>query len=354
MKAKKLMGVIACAGACVSLSALANTTNGWFGVSVNDTTVNAGSCSVTTNSVAVESTETTGKIVLDNDLDSALTIAPAAGTAALSDGLVTITSTALLTPSDASELGAVTGGAQAGFAVAVNSDNQTNFYGYASAGGEGGAPGWIQFTTGPADPEADTTFTIAINYRDKKVSFYNGTTLLVDDESHSEFSISNEFVNLSNVAAYGSGSISSVTSQYEVAVAALVSSGGATTNKYGSAVEALRAKQSGDTVEDIVASTGEASATPLAANGLYVWQCDALGVVPTEKIPFKPATTVNNNITLQVASEIEDGIQATFKVYTKSGDNWVEGNAEYPSNAIQLPTEASGKYQIKPAAITAQ
>ena len=352
MKAKKLMGVIACAGACVSLSALANTTNGWFGVSVNDTTVNAGSCSVTTNSVAVTSTETAGKIVLDNDIESALTIAPVAGTAALSDGLVTITSTAVLTPSDASELGAVTGGAQAGFAVAVD-NNQTNFYGYASAG-KSGDPAWIKFTTGPADPEADTTFTIAINYRDKKVSFYNGTTLLVDDESHSEFSISNEFANLSNVAAYGSGSISSVTSQYEVAVAALVSSGGATTNKYGSAVEALRAKQSGDTVEDIVASTGEASATPLAANGLYVWQCDALGVVPTEKIPFKPAATVNNHITLQVASEIEEGVQARFKVYTKNGENWEEGNTTYPSNAIELPTGTSGKYQIKPASFTAQ
>lgn len=347
MKAKKLMGVIACAGACVSLSALANTTNGWFGVSVN-TDIETANC--TTNGAAVQVDDS--KIILDNDLESALTITPESGTAALSDGLVTITSTALLTPSDASELGAITGGAQAGFAVAVDG-NETNFYGYASAGGEGGAPDWIKFTTGPANPEADTTFTIAINYRDKKVSFYNGTTLLTNGES-SEFSISNEFVNLSNVAAYGSGSISSVTSQYEVAVAALVSSGGATTNKYGSAVEALRAKQSGDTVEDIVASTGEASATPLAANGLYVWQCDALGVVPTEKIPFKPATTVNNSITLQVASEIEDGIQATFKVYTKSGDNWVEGNAEYPSYAIQLPTEASGKYQIKPAAITAQ
>ena len=218
MKAKKLMGVIACAGACVSLSALANTTNGWFGVSVNDTAVNAGSCSVTTNSVAVTSTETAGKIVLDNDIESALTIAPTAGTAALSDGLVTITSTAVLTPSDASELGAVTGGAQAGFAVAV-AGNETNFYGYASAGGTGGEPTWVKFSTGPANPEADTTFTIAINYRDKKVSFYNGSTLLTDGTS-SEFSISNEFVNLANVAAYGSGSISSVTSQYEVAVVA--------------------------------------------------------------------------------------------------------------------------------------
>lgn len=341
MKAKKLMGMIACAGACVSLSALANTTNGWFGVSVNDTTVNAGSCLVTTNSVEVESTETTGKIVLDNDLDSALTIAPAAETAALSDGLVTITSTALLTPSDASELGAVTGGAQAGFAVAVNSNNQTNFYGYASAG-TSGDPAWIEFTTGPADPEADTTFTIAINYRDKKVSFYNGTTLLVDAESHSEFSISNEFVNLSNVAAYGSGSISSVTSQYEVAVAAYGD------NKYGSGAEAVKAKGSGTGEIKDIASDGSIAEDPLAANGLYAWQCDVLGVAKDAKVPFKPAATVNGSITLQIASEIEEGLAATFKVSGDNGGTWSES---YPSGAIQIP-QAQGKYLIKPDQIT--
>lgn len=341
MKAKKLMGMIACAGACVSLSALANTTNGWFGVSVNDTTVNAGSCSVTTNSVEVESTETTGKIVLDNDLDSALTIAPTSGTAALSDGLVTITSTALLTPSDASELGAVTGGAQAGFAVAVNSNNQTNFYGYASAG-TSGDPAWIEFTTGPADPEADTTFTIAINYRDKKVSFYNGTTLLVDAESHSEFSISNEFVNLSNIAAYGSGSISSVTSQYEVAVAAYGD------NKYGSGAEAVKAKGSGTGEIKDIASDGSIAEDPLAANGLYAWQCDVLGVAKDAKVPFKPAATVNGSITLQIASEIEEGLAATFKVSGDNGGTWSES---YPSGAIQIP-QAQGKYLIKPDQIT--
>ena len=340
MKAKKLMGVIACAGACVSLSALANTTNGWFGVSVNDTTVNAGSCSVTTNSVAVTSTETAGKIILDNDLESALTIAPAAETAALSDGLVTITSTAVLTPSDASELGAVTGGAQAGFAVAV-AGNETNFYGYASAG-TSGDPAWIKFTTGPADPEADTTFTIAINYRDKKVSFYNGSTLLTDGTS-SEFSISNDFVNLSNVAAYGSGSISSVTSQYEVAVAAATVND--VTKKYGSGAEAVKAAGASGTVQDID-SNGTATSDPQAANGLYAWQCDVLGVAKDAdaKIPFKPAATVNGSITLQIASEIEDGIAATFKVYSVGNENAL---GSYPSHAIQIP-QAQGKYLIKP------
>ena len=340
MKAKKLMGVIACAGACVSLSALANTTNGWFGVSVNDTTVNAGTCTVTTNSVPVTSTETAGKIVLDNDIESALTIAPAAETAALSDGLVTITSTAVLTPSDASELGAVTGGAQAGFAVAV-AGNETNFYGYASAGGTGGEPTWVKFSTGPANPEADTTFTIAINYRDKKVSFYNGATLLTNGTS-SEFSISNEFVNLANVAAYGSGSISSVTSQYEVAVAAYDG------KKYGSGAEAVKAKGSGSGDIQDIDSNGSIAEDPLAANGLYAWECDVLGVAKDAKVPFKPAATVNGSITLQIASEIEEGIAATFKV---SGDNGVNWSGSYPSGAIQIP-QAQGKYLIKPDQIT--
>lgn len=340
MKAKKLMGMIACAGACVSLSALANTTNGWFGVSVNGTMVNAGTCAVTTNNVAVSSTETAGKIVLDNDIESALTIAPDAGTAALSDGLVTITSTAVLTPSDASELGAITGGAQAGFAVAVDG-NETNFYGYASAGGEGGAPDWIKFTTGPAKPEADTTFTIAINYRDKKVSFYNGTTLLVDDKSHSEFSISNDFVNLSNIAAYGSGSISSVTSQYEVAVAAYGD------KKYGSGAEAVKAAGASGTVLDIDPTTGNATDEKQAKNGLYAWQCDVLGIEPDATIPLVPATkeVASDKIAVAVSGYTPvDGVSVKFQV--KHGDSLVS-DAKYDADAIGIPM-TTGQYTVVP------
>ena len=350
MKAEKVLGIAACVFACATGSVFANTTNSWFGVAPNGTDI--GLASVTTNGVAV--TVDNGVIQLDNELETALTFTPTDATPALSDGLVTIMSSAVLTPSDASDLVPVAG-AHAGFAVAVDG-SYTNFYGYASAGSSSGDPKWIKFTNVlPVDPETTATaFTIALNYRDSKVSFYQGSTLLTDADSASAFNISNDFTRLNNVAAYGSGSISSITSQYEVAVAAVVSSNGATTNKYGSAVEALRAQQAGDTVEDIVAATGEASSGPLAQNGLYVWQCDVLGVEPTAKVPFKPAATVNNHITLQVASEIEDGIQATFKVYTKDGDNWVEGDAVYSSDQIELPTEASGKYQIKPAAITAQ
>lgn len=332
MKAKKLMGVIACAGACVSLSALANTTNGWFGVSVN-TDIETANC--TTNGAAVQVDDS--KIILDNDLESALTITPGSG-ATLSDGLVTITSTALLTPSDASELGAITGGAQAGFAVAV-AGNQTNFYGYASAG-KSGDPAWIKFTTGPADPEADTTFTIALNYRDKKVSFYNGSTLLTDGTS-SEFSISSEFVNLANVAAYGSGSISSVTSQYEVAVAAYGD------KKYGSGAEAVKAAGASGTVLDINPTTGEATDKKQATNGLYAWQCDVLGIEPDASIPLVPATkeVASDKIAVAVSGYTPvDGVSVKFQV--KHGDSLVS-DAKYDADAIGIPM-TTGQYTVVP------
>ena len=342
MKAEKVFGIAACVFACAMGSAFANTTNSWFGVAPNGTDI--GLASVTTNGAVV--TVDNGVIQLDNELETALTFTPTDATPALSDGLVTIMSSAVLTPSDASDLVPVAG-AHAGFAVAVDGSD-TNFYGYASAGSSSGDPKWIKFTNVlPVDPETTATaFTIALNYRDSKVSFYQGSNLLTDG-TDSEFSISNNFTSLSNVSAYGTGSISSITSEYEVAVAAY------NNKKYGSGAEAVKAKGSGSGDISDIAPNGAISSDPLAANGLYAWECDVLGVAPNANIPFKPAAAVNDHITLQVASEIESGIQATFKVYTKSGGSWVEGN-EYPSNAIQLPTEASGKYQIKPAAITAQ
>ncbi len=355
MKAEKVLGVVACAVACVaSVNAFADQLI-WFDGNVGETTTSAistpdgASWSNATSGVTLES----GKIVLDNDGTSPLALVPSGSQPTLSDNVVTISSTAVLTPSDVADLGDVEG-AKAGFAVGVDGAN-TNFYGYASGLASGSR--WVKLSgTVPQGENADTTFSIVLDYRTGKQTvkfFYDGNQL-----SSVETPVTNEWAisatGLDSISAYGSGSLSALSATCEKAVAALVSGNGATTNKYGSVVEALKDQQSGDTVADIVAATGEASSTPLAQNGLYVWQCDVLGVAPNANIPFKPAAAVNNNITLQVASEIESGIQATFKVYTKSGDNWVEGNAEYPSNAIQLPTEASGKYQIKPAAITAQ
>lgn len=356
MKAEKVLGIVACAVACVaSVNAFADQLT-WFDGNVGSTTTSGISTPTSASwnndpSLPTGVTPAEGSITLDNDSSTALVLTPSGLEPTLSDNVVTISSTAVLTPSDASDLGDVDG-AKAGFAVGVDGSD-TNFYGYASGLTSGSR--WVKLS-GANPTESATSFSIVLDYRTgkKNVKFFVGTTQLVSasDSTVKEWAINADA--LANVSAYGSGSLTALSATCEKAVAALVSGNGATTNKYGSVVEALKDKQSGDTVADIVAATGEASSTPLAQNGLYVWQCDVLGVAPNANIPFKPAAAVSNHITLQVASEIEDGIQATFKVYTKSGNNWLEGNAEYPSSAIQLPTEASGKYQIKPAAITAQ
>ena len=118
--------------------------------------------------------------------------------------------------------------------------------------------------------------------------------------------------------------------------------------KYGSGAEAVKAK--GDGTGDIqdIASNGTPTSTPQTANGLYAWECDALGIEKDAKVPFKPAATVNGKITLQIASEIEDGLAATFKVYPVGGGDAL---GTYPSNAIQIP-QAQGSYLIKPDQIT--
>ena len=279
-------------------------------------------------------------IQLDNDFASALTFTPSDETP-LSDGLVTITSSAVLTPSDVSDLAPVDG-AHAGFALAVDGSD-TNFYGYASAGGTGNAPAWIKLNGAPSNPEEATTFTIALNYRDSKVSFYQGDTLLTDGTA-SEFNISNDFTRLSYVSAYGSGAISSVTSQYEVAVAAVVD--GASTNLYGSASEAVVATRNGGSVKDITAD-GKATETPQAANGLCVWECDVLGIAPDATIALQPATkeVASDKIAVALSGYTPvDGVTVKFKV--KQG-NALVSETEYDADAIGIPM-TTGTYTVVP------
>lgn len=346
MKAEKVLGIVACAFACASGSAFANTTNEWFSVTPDGSDIGL-SQYAETNGVAVVVAES--KITIDNDFESAFAVGPnsSAANPALNDGLVTITSQAVLTPCAASDL-EVVAGAQAGFAVAVDGSD-TNFYGYASAGGDGGAPRWIPFTNVvPNDPETTpTTFTIALDYRDRKVSFYQGDTLLVDETAASKFNISNDFTKLNNIAAYGSGSISSIASKYEVAVAAVVTGGGATTNLYGSAVEAVIASGQGGEVKDI-ASDGKAVEVPQAANGLCVWECDVLGIASNDadaKIPVVPAETANGHVTVKFDGVLADGVTATFTVTKQSGADAISGS--FPATAIELPM-GTGTYTITP------
>lgn len=338
MKSEKVLGLLACALACtISGSAFANTTNSWFGVKPTGTDI--GLASVTTNGVAV--TVENSCIQIDGDSETALTLTPTVADPALNDGLVTITSSAVLTPSDVSDLAPVDG-AHAGFALAVDGSD-TNFYGYASAGGTGNAPAWIKLNGAPSNPEEATTFTIALNYRDSKVSFYQGDTLLTDGTA-SEFNISNDFTRLSYVSAYGSGAISSVTSQYEVAVAAVVD--GASTNLYGSASEAVVATRNGGSVKDITAD-GKATEEPQATNGLYAWECDVLGIAPDATIALQPATkeVASDKIAVALSGYTPvDGVTVKFKV--KQG-NALVSETEYDADAIGIPM-TTGTYTVVP------
>ena len=350
MKSAKVLGLLVCALACaMSDSVVANTTNGWFGVTVGEG-VDCANCA--TNGAAITISES--MIVLDNDLDSALRVIPDASFVStnVSDGLVSITSSAVLTPSDFSDLEPVVG-AQAGFSVAVD-NNETNFYGYASAGGDGNAPAWIKLANGTLDnPEALITFTIALDYRDRKVSFYQGDTLLVDGTSASKFNISNDFTKLNNIAAYGSGSISSIASKYEVAVAAAVTDSGATTNLYGSAVEAVIAAGQSGSVKEIDPS-GEAVEAKTAENGLATWECEVLGIADDDanaKIPLAPADeAVAGVITIKFDGSVASGVEAKFKVQKLGSE---VGNTEYPAAAIQIPME-TGTYKVVPVIKAAQ
>ena len=346
MKSEKVLGLLACALACtISGSAFANTTNSWFGVKPTGTDI--GLASVTTNGVAV--TVENSCIQIDGDSETALTFTPTVADPALNDGLVTITSSAVLTPSDASDLVPVDG-AHAGFAVAVDGSD-TNFYGYASAGGTGNGPAWIKLNGAPSNPEEATTFTIALNYRDSKVSFYQGDTLLTDGTA-SEFNISNDFSRLSYVSAYGSGAISSVTSQYEVAVAAY------NDKKYGSVADALAAGGATSTIKD-VSSSGEISANSNAANGLPVAVCKVLGLSTTEEntaavaiVPVANDTDATGiNFTLAPNVIVESGVAVKFAV---KKDGAAVTGSPFASDAIKIPLSGgTGVYTIEPSTVEA-
>lgn len=324
MKAKTMLGLIACASACVSLSAFGNETNGWFGVKVENAEIVHPNCATNGAAVTID-----GSAIKLEDASLGIDNFAAAPT---SDNIVKISATALLTPSSTSDFD-VSGSPKAGFAVGVDNQNATNFYGYANGS-------WHKLSGTPGN--GDTSFSMILNYRDKVVSFYVDDVLLTSEDG--PLTLASDADGLASISASGSGSITSVTGAYEVAVAAYGD------KKYGSGAEAVKAK--GDGEGDIldVASDGTPTSTPQAANGLYAWECDALGVAKDAKVPFKPAATVGNSITLQIASEIEDGLAATFKVYPVGSETEI---GSYPSDAIQIPQE-QGAYLIKPDQITAK
>ena len=347
MKAEKVLGIVACAVACVaSVNAFADQIT-WFDGNVGSTTTSGISTptSASWNATLPDGvTPAEGCITLDNDSSTALVLTPAASSEpALSDQVVTISSTAVLTPSDASDLGDVEG-AKAGFAVGVDGAN-TNFYGYASGLASGSR--WIKLSgTVPQGENASTTFSIVLDYRTGKRTvkfFYAGDQL--SSPTTNEWAIS--ATGLDSIAAYGSGSLSALSATCEKAVVAIGDV------KYGSVADALA---DGGTKSDIkdVDSSGSISANANAASGLPVAVCKALGIDTTAENPatVKVAPVANdgdvNNITFAMdpSQSVETGLAVKFAV--KKGGAQVGELCN--SGAIKIPlSEGTGIYTIEPA-----
>lgn len=352
MKAEKVLGVVACAVACVaSVNAFADQIN-WFNGNVGSTTTSGISTptSASWNATLPDGvTPAEGCITLDNDSSTALVLTPAASSEpALSDQVVTISSTAVLTPNDASDLGDVDG-AKAGFAVGVsNNGADTNFYGYASGLASGSR--WVKLSgTVPQGENASTTFGIVLDYRAGKqtVKFFLGDDQLSSPTTN-EWAIS--ATGLDSIAAYGSGSLTALSATCEKAVVAIGDV------KYGSVADALA---DGGTMSDIkdVDSSGSISENATAANGLPMAVCVAAGVSVTDSgatITTVPvANDINqNNVTLQMDTtglNPEPGVVINFAVKK----NGVQQGDNYPANAILVPCE-TGIYTVEPVSVTAQ
>lgn len=327
MKAKTLMGMIACAGACVSISAFGNTTNDWFSVGVANNAINPVNCSTNGVAVSIENS----KIVLDNEYTTRLAITPAVGLSSTnSTDVAKIDVTALLTPSSTNDL-AVIDDAKAGFAVGVDDQNQTNFYGFANGK-------WNKLTGGNPEKDGDTTFSIIINYRDKNVKFIadsvdlTPTPLAIDANS-----------SFSGIDAFGSGSITSVDSKFEVAVAAYAG------NKYGSIAEAVTAAgESASGVQGISPSGVVQQIGAKAANGMDYVVCEALGLdveSSTANIEVAPTATDSDAGNITLAVNVADAPEAGAVKYGVS--NGTTTNYYEDPAAIKIPL-AAGTYTITP------
>ena len=348
MKIKTILGLITCAGACASYSAFGNTTNEWFEATVGVSSVTTTNVNITaTNGSAIAAFKyDSSMIVLDDDMES-LRFTPI-DSGANSDGLVTLTASAVLTPSDKADLEAVDG-AKTGFAVGVDG-SATNFYGYV-------AGGWLALSpaiTTTIDASAKE-FTLELNYRDGKVKFFVDGGYLTNGSSN-EFFFANSGTTLANVDVWGNGKIGNVASSFEVAVAAYANGG--VTNKYGSIAEAAAAAKAVNpsvdpsTVVQAVDSSGTAQpVNAKAQNGLSVVVCEALGLATDDagaNIEVAPvaADTDTTKITLAVnVAAAPEGSAVKYEV--KKVDS--EDPAQYydePSQ-IKIPL-GDGEYTITP------
>ena len=323
MKAKTMLGLIACASACVSLSAFGNETNGWFGVKVENAEIVHPNCATNGAAVTID-----GSAIKLEDASLGIDSFAAAPT---SDNIVKISATALLTPSSTSDFD-VSGSPKAGFAVGVDNLNATNFYGYASNS-------WHKLT-GATPGAGETSFSMILNYRDKVVSFYVDDVLLTSEDP-----LILDANSLASISASGSGSITSVTGAYEVAVAAYGD------KKYGSIAEAsdaVKAASAADPTATVQVVNSDGTTEPadaLAANGLRKIVCEALGLPmndSTANIAVAPVATDDDsgNITLELTlSNVTEPDAVGFVV---SGSD-----TKYDADGIKIPLTA-GTYTITP------
>ncbi len=328
MKAEKVLGFAVCAFACTMGSAFANETNGWFGVTA-DTAINTYNCS--TSGVA---TVSDSKIVLDNDMSSPFVVSNFTA-ASTSDGIVKLTATARLTPSSTNDFTEVSADAKAGFAVGIDGYNNTNFYGYANGA-------WHKLTGTVAGVGEDTTFSLLLNYRDGKVSFFQGDGILLDESSTTEFDLEGADA-LNGINAYGNGSITSITGGYEVAVAAY---GG---KKYGSVADA---KVAGGTGSDIkkVNDTGAVIDKTTADNGLSVAVCMALGLdidSSTANIAVAPVDTDTAPDAITLKINVDSAPEASAVRYAVQESKAASPTYYDKPDQVQIPLEA-GTYTITP------
>jgi len=323
MKVQKIVGMMACAAACASFSSFA-ATDDWFGATPSGTETNLVGATAT-GTFTVEN----GKFNIDNDEDTALKLTPTDSAPETSDGIVIISATAELTPNSTNDLGEVTG-AKAGFAVGVDDQNATNYYGYANGT-------WTKLT-GVNPTSAETSFKLVLDYRagKKTVKFFVGDTQL---SSGTTFSIGNVSA-LTSVDAFGSGSISSIDAECEVAKVAYGDI------KYGSVAEALA---DGASVNDIKDPTGT-SAT--SASGLPVAVCVAAGLSIDDATATIKAVPVANDgnagyVTLQMAATgaTTTTPEAGVVQFTVKNGGSTEGT--YPATAILVPC-TTGVYTVEP------
>ena len=355
MKAKKLMGLIAFASAFVSLSAFASTTNGWFGVTVDGKAVTpVNTVNISTNGVGV--VENDAIKLTDVAQKDALVFTPDASFSETNrnDGIYVIRASVALTPCSTNDFSdANVGEAKAGIVVGIDENDNTNYYGYASGGFSSEATDykWIPLSDATVvDPGVETTFAIVLNYRDSKVNFMIRES--EEDKWFGPYLMSNDggaSAALANIKAWGMGSISCVTGEFEVAEAAY---GG---KKYGSVAEAMSAAPTAEYNNIVVYDeTGAAEEQELQDNGLMPWQNKAMGVESDEQVGLAKASTKQNTGKITLAANLnkkEDGVVVKFDVYC--GDEKVNEDP-YDEDNIQIPMGSVGSatYRIVPVVQT--